>query len=102
MELRPGLRLGSTVCTTSVVVVRAPGAAVDLRCGGAPMVPHRADLTPSGAPSAGFDDGSLVGKRYWDEATNLEVMCTAAGAGSLSLGDQRLELKPAKPLPSSD
>lgn len=102
MKLRPGMRLASSVCSTAVVVVRAPGADVDLRCGGAPMVPHDADRATGGEPSRDFSAGTLVGKRYWLEGSDLELMCTAAGDGSLSVGDQPLELKPAKPLPSSD
>lgn len=102
MQLRPGLRLTSTVCTTSVVVVRAPHDDLDVRCGGAPMVPHDADRSPSGPPAAAHAAGTLVGKRYWDEATNLELMCTSPGEGSLSLGEEPLGVKPATPLPSSD
>lgn len=67
------------------------------------MVPF--DEAPSeggGTPSAGFDAGSQIGKRYWDEETSIELMCTAGGAGSMSIGDRLLTLKPAKPLPSSD
>ena len=37
MELKPGQRLASAVCDTEVVVVKAPAADVDLRCGGHPM-----------------------------------------------------------------
>ena len=34
MDLKPGTRLASAVCETEVVVVKAPAADVDLRCGG--------------------------------------------------------------------
>jgi hypothetical protein len=46
------------------------------------------------------DDGTLLGKRYVHE--DLEVLCTKAGKGSLSVGGVRLPLKEAKPLPASD
>jgi hypothetical protein len=46
--------------------------------------------------------GTLLGKRYADEAIGLEVLCTKAGQGSLSVGDTALAVKEAKPLPSSD
>ena len=37
VELKPGARFQSTVCTTEVIVVKGAGEA-DLTCGGAPMV----------------------------------------------------------------
>ena len=54
------------------------------------------------AVGAGFDGGLLIGKRYVDASGDLEVLCTKAGASSLSVGDQVLDTKDAKPLPSSD
>lgn len=102
MNLHPGLRLASTVCATSVVVIRAPSTPIDLRCGGAPMVPHDAKRASTGAPEPALCSGTLMGKRYWDAASDLEVMCTTPGAGSLSLGEEPLPMKPTKPLPSSD
>ncbi|HTC81044.1 MAG TPA: hypothetical protein VK848_05885, partial [Acidimicrobiia bacterium] len=39
MDLKPGTRLRSQTCSAEVIVVRPPGRAVDLRCGGAPMIP---------------------------------------------------------------
>ena len=54
---------------------------------------------PDSAPSP---DGILLGKRYSDGATGLEVLCTKAGEGSLALNGESLLLKEAKPLPSSD
>ena len=38
MQLKPGLRLRSTVGTTEVIVLRAPSGEVELTCGGAAMV----------------------------------------------------------------
>jgi hypothetical protein len=102
LELRVGLRLRSTVCDTEVVVVRAPTDAVDLTCGGAPMLPADEAGTPSGAPAADAADGTLLGKRYADETGTLELLCTKAGAGSLELDGSALPQKAAKPLPSSD
>ena len=54
------------------------------------------------AARAGFEGELLVGKRYTDEAGDLEVLCTKAGASALSIGDALLARKDAKPLPSSD
>jgi len=50
----------------------------------------------------GTSDGTLLGKRYVDPDETVEVLCTRPGDGSLSIGDMLLDLKDAKPLPSSD
>ena len=101
MELKAGVRLRSAVDEVEVIVVKGQGD-VDLRCGGHPMAPA-GDQAPGGAGAeAGFDKGTLLGKRYVDESGDLEVLCTKAGASSLSVGDEPLEIKEAKPLPSSD
>jgi hypothetical protein len=100
MELKPGARLRSAVCSTEVVVVRA--APVELRCGGRPMVmaegAGRGDTVRDEAPA----QGTLLGKRYADPESGLEVLCTKAGTGLLTLGDAPLLVKDARPLPSSD
>ena len=103
VELKPGTKVRSAVCSTEVVVVRAPGAAVDLECGGAPMVPATAEAPSSAAAvDPARAEGTLLGKRYADEASGLELLCTKGGDGSLSVGGAILPLKDAKPLPSSD
>jgi hypothetical protein len=101
MDLKPGLRLASTVCGTEVVVIRAPGAPVDLRCGGQAMV-VKGEAAARGELDPAYGDGTLIGKRYADEDAGVEVLCTKAGEGSLSIGDEPLHVKDAKPLPSSD
>ncbi len=101
VALKPGTRLRSTTCDTEVVVVKGPGVEVDVRCGGAPMVPV-GEAGGAAAVSAPFDQGTLVGKRYVTDDESLELLCTKAGAGSLSVGDAPLAVKGAKPLPSSD
>lgn len=101
MDMKAGTRLRSAVCSTEVVVIRPSGAAVDLRCGGAPMQPAGSQFSP-GAPDSAHRDGTLLGKRYVDPATGLEVLCIKQGEGSLSLGSEPLPLKDATPLPSSD
>lgn len=102
MILSPGTRLRSVTDTTEVVVVRAGADEVDLCCGGTAMAPQGADVPSSGPPVAGFDAGTLVGKRYEDTEVGLEVLCTKAGPGSLSIGARAMTQKDAKPLPSSD
>jgi hypothetical protein len=100
--MKAGTRLRSTADTTEVVVVKAPAEPVDLRCGGHPMVALDADAGEPLGVAEGFDGATLVGKRYADEASGIEVLCTKAGPGSLSLGVDPLPVKGAKPLPSSD
>jgi hypothetical protein len=102
MQLKVGTRLRSVADTTEIVVVRAPADDVDLRCGGHPMAAHGGDGPADGEVAAGFDGGTLVGKRYVDDEAGLEVLCTKAGGGTLSVGETALALKEAKPLPSSD
>ncbi|MGH9094695.1 MAG: hypothetical protein ACRDXE_05990 [Acidimicrobiales bacterium] len=102
IDLAPGLRLRSVAGITEVIVVRAPGSAVDLECGGHPMVALTDGETPAAAVEAAHAQGSQLGKRYADEDAGVEVLCTKAGEGSLSLGGRELPLKEAKPLPASD
>ena len=101
MELKAGARLRSATDACEVVVVKAPGEAIDLRCGGQPFVAMDAEVT-TGAPAAGFDGGTQLGKRYADEALGLEILCTKAGEGSISVGETVLDVKGATPLPASD
>ena len=82
-------------------MVRAPSSEVDLRCGGQPMVLY-SDLVVDGQPHPAHASGTLLGKRYADADSGLEVLCTKAGEAALSLGDEPLLVKDAKPLPSSD
>lgn len=102
MKLRPGQKLHSAVCDAQVVVVRAPADEVEPGCGGAPLLsdgdeaPATAELDPS------LGDGPLLGKRYVDEETDLELLCTRAGKGALTVDGRVLTVKGAKPLPSSD
>ena len=101
-ELKPGARLRSSVCNTEIMVVLTPSGDVDLRCGGAPMVALGSEPEAGVSISADLSDGTQVGKRYTSEAADLEVLCTKPGDGSISLGDAALQVKGAKPLPSSD
>jgi hypothetical protein len=102
MDLKPGSRWKSAVCATEAVIVRPPTAPAVLECGGQPMVSH-ADTPPAGlTPAADLSGGSLVGKRYADADTGLEVLCAKPGVGSLSVSGRPLVVKDAKKLPSSD
>lgn len=100
MELKPGLRLRSQVCSTELIVVRP--ADVELTCGGAPVIPL------GDQPDAGVNlnpllsAGNQLGKRYTDDSGALEILVTKKGEGTLADSDRPLPLKEAKPLPSSD
>jgi hypothetical protein len=101
IELKAGLRLRSAVDACEVVVVKAPGEPVDLRCGGHPFQALDAEVAPQSI-EAGFDGGTQLGKRYADDELGLELLCTKAGDGSISVGETVLEVKGAKALPASD
>lgn len=102
MELRAGMRLESATSDTQVVVVKAPRDVTDLdvRCGGEPM-----RLLGAGGdrlPICSDGEPALLGKRYADDDLGLELLCSQGGDGALTVGDQPLQVKGAKPLPSSD
>ncbi len=101
MKLKPGTRLRSAVCDTQVMVVAAPDAETEVTCGGHPLIALDAEPL-AGATLSGDGDGTQVGKRYVNEAGDLELLCTKPGEGSLAADGQALGLKGAKPLPSSD
>ena len=102
MELKPGSRWKSAVCDTEVVVVRATQPQVSLECGGHPMVAH-AETKPAGlAMSADHAAGTQPGKRFADDVSGLEVLCTKGGNGSLSIDGRAIAAKEAKKLPASD
>ena len=100
VELKPGARFQSTVCTTEVIVVKGAGEAA-LTCGGADMVPAGTGEV-SGEPAADAAEGTLLGKRYSDEADTIELLATKAGAGSMAVGGAPLAVAQAKTLPASD
>ncbi|MDQ1533238.1 MAG: hypothetical protein QOF28_999 [Actinomycetota bacterium] len=102
VELKPGTRLQSVVCTTQMIVIRAPSEAIDLRCGGHALVSPDQVASPGLEVEPGFDGGTLLGKRYTDERQSFELLCTKAGRGALSVGVVPLVLSGAKPLPASD
>jgi hypothetical protein len=102
VKLTAGSRWRSVVDTTEVVVVKAPQDDVDLRCGGQSMVAFGSEGEASGAIDPSQSAGTQLGKRYCHEDGGLEVLCTKPGEGTLSLAGQALNIKSAKPLPSSD
>jgi hypothetical protein len=102
MKLKVGSRAKSAVCTTELMVIQAPDADLDVRCGGAPVVAIGEQVPAGGSPAANASGGTQMGKRYVALEGKLELLCTKPGKGSLALGDTPLVLKEAKPLPASD
>jgi hypothetical protein len=103
MDLKPGSRWKSAVCAAEAVVVRAPSGPVTLECGGALMLAWGAERpAAAGEVVAAHSAGSLMGKRYSDAETGLEILCAKPGAGSLSVDGRALVVKDAKKLPASD
>lgn len=100
-ELKAGSRMRSSVCATEVMVIAAPGGDLEVTCGGAPMVGMN-DEPAGGDVDPGHAEGTLLGKRYVNDAGDLELLCTKPGDGSLAAGGVALVLKEAKALPSSD
>ena len=43
-----------------------------------------------------------LGRRYVDEQTGIQVLCTKAGEGSLYVEDREMEVQQPRALPSSD
>ncbi len=102
MELKPGSRWKSAVCDAEIVIVKPPSAPIILECGGQALNPHSQKRDPSASPSPEHASGTLVGKRYVDDETGLEALCSKTGTGSLSIDGRPLTLMGAKKLPSSD
>lgn len=102
MKLRPGQKLRSAVCDAQVVVVKAPADEVELGCGGAPLLDDGQEAGTDAALDPSLGEGPLLGKRYADDELGLELLCTRAGTGALTVDGRPLLVKGAKPLPSSD
>ena len=100
--LKTGSRLQSQVCGTQVIIIKAAAGDSELDCGGQPMIDVAQTPATGLTPAAGLDGGTQLGKRYVDAENTVEILVTKPGAGSLSLGGTPLDIKSAKPLPSSD
>ena len=102
MDLKPGTRWASQVCDTEVVVVRAPTRAGVARVRRAPDDPGGRRPALPASPGPGVRRGLLIGKRFADPDSGLELLVTKAGEGTLAVDGIAIPLKEAKPLPSSD
>jgi hypothetical protein len=98
MQTKAGLKLRSNACTTEVIVVRPAAEDVAVTCCGQPMTTD--DVTaPTTAPE---QHEILLGKRYTDEVTGIELLCTKPGQGPLAVDGRPVVLKGTKALPASD
>ena len=100
--LKAGTRFKSAVCSSELMVVVAPAGDVQLTCGGVPVVELAAEAPAGARIDADHKQGTQMGKRYTNEAGDIEVLCTKPGEGGLALDGTPLTIKGAKPLPSSD
>lgn len=98
MRYKIGTRLFSATSSTEVIVTRAANLDAELCCHGAPML--LADQARTLNQSSG--DDVPLGKRYIHADAGFEVLCVKGGAGPLTLNGVPLEMRQAKPLPSSD
>jgi hypothetical protein len=98
----PGSRWRSAVCDAEVVVVRAPAAPVSLRIGGADVLAPGAERPDGARLDDRVADGTLIGKRYHDEVSGVEVLCTRSGRGTITVDGRHATVLAPKPLPASD
>ena len=101
-QLKPGVRIRSAVCDTEVMVIGAPAGEPEVTCGGVPMIAIDAEPPAGVAIDPDAAEGTQLGKRYTNEAGDLEFLCTKPGKGSLGCDGTPLTIKGAKPLPASD
>ncbi|HEY6796620.1 MAG TPA: hypothetical protein VI248_18250 [Kineosporiaceae bacterium] len=97
MSLKVGSRLRTPSSTVEVIVIKSGEDDGELTCAGAPMV-----ATPTtGTPVTG---GVMVqlGKRYGEDVSGVEVLCTKPGAGPLEYDGRPLTVRAAASLPASD
>jgi len=100
--MKTGMRFKSAVCSAEGIVIRAADGDGELSCGGAPITAADEPATDASALSEAQEGAPQLGKRYVDEESNLEVLCTKAGFGALSFAGRPLTPKQAKSLPASD
>ena len=96
--LKPGLRLKSAVCSTEIMVIRAPALDALLACGGVEMLAMTETTTGGRSIDPAQSGGTLIGKRYIDATDRVELLCTRGGDGSIALDGVAMVVKQAKAL----
>jgi hypothetical protein len=102
MDMKPGSRWKAHTAGPEFVVVRPPKQQGEVRCGGHQLVPVGASGVSALAPEEGLADPVMVGKRYFDETSELELLASKAGTGTLTIDGRVMAPKAAKALPASD
>jgi hypothetical protein len=100
--MKVGERYQSPSTAAQIIVMRAPSQDVEITLAGEPVVLLDPTAVPSAAGAVDGDEQLQVGKRYVDEESGLELLCTTAGAGPLVVDGRSLTTAAAKLLPSSD
>ena len=97
MSLKVGTRLKSGFSTCEVIVIKGSDRDAALLCAGSAMAANVIVGTPA-------SDGPRVelGKRYSDNESGIEVLCSKPGIGPLTFENRELSQNTAKPLPASD
>jgi hypothetical protein len=85
---------------TEIIVVRSPATQVELSCGGHLMTANLA--TAAAATTSTAENDTVLGKRYVDTDSGLEVLCTKPGPGVLTVDGRPLTIKAPSALPASD
>jgi hypothetical protein len=99
-----GGRYRSRVSAVQVIITKAPTAGVELSCGGWPMdsMEHDGAGESQETLNEEYAGETVLGKRYEDAASGLELLVIQGGDGLLHVGDRLLETLEAKKLPASD
>jgi hypothetical protein len=99
---KAGARLKSVVCNSELMMIVAPASDLTLTCGGVPVIELGGEVPSGVSIDPEQKQGTQMGKRYTNEAGDVEVLCTKPGEGGLAVDGVPLVVKGAKPLPSSD
>jgi hypothetical protein len=99
---KAGSRLKSVVCNSELMLIVAPDRDLVLTCGGVAVIELGGESPAGVALDPDQKQGTLMGKRYTNESGDVEILCTKPGEGGLAVDGTALEVKGAKPLPSSD
>ena len=103
MSLKVGTRLRTPTSTAEFIVVKAAASDGELQCAGAAMTSE--DVSNDDVSNEGSGNGGapiLLGKRYTDAESGLELLATKPGAGPLLFDGRELGIKSAATLPASD
>ena len=102
MKLRPGQKLHSAVCDAQVVVVKAPPARSRSAAGAHPLLDDGQEADGAAALDPSLGEAPCSASATPTTSSGLELLCTRAGTGALTVDGRPLLIKGAKPLPSSD